>query len=562
VSSGQAVGAAAAAAAPTSPVFEADGFVIRAWQHPSSLRSPPKVNDKFANAFPVTDLGFSASRPQPQVLQRDLWPAASEGQGAAAPGAPAGSAGAAAEADPPPRAAGSAVAVAVGQAAPSPTPREVYRQRQRWIRTYAEHSSELRTCAPRLEEAEQEPLAHDAAPPANPEHPVDRFETPAVATVPADEVAQGEAHAHRAQASQATATVSDASTQTETMQRDSVSCQTEQAHATVPEEAQPSASAPLSATEQLAALDGKSPSMAELDRLERLLQAEHRKIMGDLAVLPEEPAPASSVDPAQDAVHREWLDQQAVEARAPQQHNDVLRSTHEEWLAQTAAPHPPPAEPVLRGSMDGVTARVLPSSQATGVEAEVHAANDLVAQRMEAEMAAQLHTGSYTVAGPGDDLYAMEKSDLFATMPTGVTVTTAAQDYAQTEGQTEVKARSNAETDRAAEEAHMHAREVPDTATLAATRMSRRVPMHEAAAAACVGTEQQQHQQHQHQQHQQPPGSPSAESDGSGSAGMGGAQTSLESLAELEALLEEQHKQLIARGLIPADTPNGGHLQL
>jgi hypothetical protein len=43
---------------------------------------------------------------------------------------------------------------------------------------------------------------------------------------------------------------------------------------------------------------------------------------------------------------------------------------------------------------------------------------------------------------------------------------------------------------------------------------------------------------------------------------MGGTQTSLESLAELEALLEEQHKQLIARGLIPADTPNGGHLQL
>ena len=45
------------------------------------------------------------------------------------------------------------------------------------------------------------------------------------------------------------------------------------------------------------------------------------------------------------------------------------------------------------------------------------------------------------------------------------------------------------------------------------------------------------------------PGSPSAESDGS----MAAAQTSLESLAELEALLEEQHAQLIARGLIPAD---------
>ena len=34
---------------------------------------------------------------------------------------------------------------------------------------------------------------------------------------------------------------------------------------------------------------------------------------------------------------------------------------------------------------------------------------------------------------------------------------------------------------------------------------------------------------------------------------MAAAQTSLESLAELEALLEEQHAQLIARGLIPAD---------
>ena len=45
------------------------------------------------------------------------------------------------------------------------------------------------------------------------------------------------------------------------------------------------------------------------------------------------------------------------------------------------------------------------------------------------------------------------------------------------------------------------------------------------------------------------PSSPSAESDGS----MAAAQTSLESLAELEALLEEQHAQLIARGLIPAD---------
>lgn len=34
-----------------------------------------------------------------------------------------------------------------------------------------------------------------------------------------------------------------------------------------------------------------------------------------------------------------------------------------------------------------------------------------------------------------------------------------------------------------------------------------------------------------------------------------GANTSLESLAELEALLEKQHEQLIAKGLLPPDTP-------
>eukprot|EP01043_Picozoa_sp_COSAG02_P060542 COSAG02_NODE_7932_length_2780_cov_1.744498_2_plen_624_part_00 len=481
--------------APTSPVFESDGFVIRAWQHPSSLRSPPKVNDKFASTFPVTGPGFS--RPQPHKIERDLWPEAVEGQGATSISA-SGSAGA--------RSRSSAGSVGVGDVsatvvstAPKPTPRELYRQRQRWIRSYEEHSSELRSHT--MHEAEQVvPLALDDSPVTNPTVqdqilPVAGVELPVAAP-------QDEPRSTESQASQTIVSMCDACTQTETVERDCVSCQTEQAVAINQEPQDASAPSVLSATEQLAALDGKSPSMEELDRLERLLQAEHRKIMGDLATLPEE---------------------ETQQQQQQQQQSDVLKSTHEEWLAQTQG---------------------LPSVE-EGVEAEINAAQELVARRVEGETD-QLYTSEEKFSDSRNatsvDNNAQFRRDV---KPLDTVATTATSKTVQQDSAIAAEFETAATTSDTTDEPH----EYPySRETLAVDeRLSRRVPIHKVAPEACTGFEQP----------MMLSDSPSTGSDGyaSGANSMEAAHTSLESLAELEALLEEQHKQLIARGLIPADTP-------
>ena len=275
----------AAAPAPASPVFEApaDGFVIRAWQHPSSLRSPPKINTKFANVFPVTDLSGKAP--------------------AAAPAAP----------EPAERAENAAVA---GDA---PMPREIYRQRHRWIRTYSEHSSALRSAAPAPDEVDEVASMRPAAAPQEDATQAAAVQAPTQAAASqAPEEASVVAPSTESAACQTTV-MRDASTQTEPVECGAVSCQTEETAPAEPqqpkedkledsdeEEREQQPRSP-SAAQQLAALEGKSPSMAELDRLEKLLQAEHQKIMGGLADLPEA---CTAPSRQQRAVHQEWLDHQ------------------------------------------------------------------------------------------------------------------------------------------------------------------------------------------------------------------------------------------------------------
>ena len=272
----------AAAPAPASPVFEApaDGFVIRAWQHPSSLRSPPKINTKFANVFPVTELSGQAP--------------------SAAPAEPE-----------PARAENAAVA---GDA---PMPREIYRQRHRWIRTYSEHSSALRSAAPAPDEVDE---VASMRPPAAPQEDATQAAAVQAPTQAAASQAPEEAVVapNTESAACQTAVMRDASTQTEPVECGAVSCQTEETAPAEPqqpeedkledsdEEEREQQPCSPSAAQQLAALEGKSPSMAELDRLEKLLQAEHQKIMGGLADLPDACAPSHQ----QRAVHQEWLDHQ------------------------------------------------------------------------------------------------------------------------------------------------------------------------------------------------------------------------------------------------------------
>ena len=488
--------------APTSPVFEPDGFVIRAWQHPSSLRSPPKVNDKFASTFPVTGPGFS--RAQAHKIQRDLWPESTESQGVNLT-----STSDRARAGPPP-----ASTMGVGSTAPSPTPRELYRQRQRWIRTYDEHSSELRSHT--THGAEQVvPLAQEDSlvtkPTTQTEISRDLAGVQPLVAQPQDAACFTESRA-----SQTNVSVCDACTQTETLERDSVCCQTEEVTAIRPEETAirpEELQSVLSATEQLAAMDGKSPSMEELDRLERLLQAEHRKIMGDLATLPEEN-------------HHRHHHHHHQQQQQQQQQFDVLKSTHDEWLAQT---------------------QVVPSVDKQ-IEAESIAAQQLVSRRMETEKA-QVHTAldkfSYARAETSVCNEPTHRRDAWSL--DAVATTASRKTIQQLDSACAAELEDATQVYRNVDQPHEHLHRHNRGTFATGLRASRRVPIREDAAGACTGFGQP----------MQSPDSPSTEPDGYGSEpnGLEAAHTSLESLAELEALLEEQHKQLIARGLIPADTP-------
>jgi len=291
---------------------------------------------------------------------------------------------------------------------------------------------------------------------------------------------------------------------------------------------------------------------AELDRLEKLLQAEHQKIMGGLALLPPEEAASASTQGSATAVHQEWLDQQASEASGAvwrEEHEAVLRSTHEQWLAHNSPP--PPAEEELKFSEDAAAQEEPAATSSIAVDAEVSFANDLVARRMEAEMA-QLQTlvaTNDTSTGPLASTYAAAAGVTRVPYAAETETETPANDPAAAAWSfpedSYTAATAGDIQDEGEYEYRQQMQELPGTPTQLAVRMSRRIPMEDATSFSTEGQPE-------------APGSPySAESDGSGGS-MAAVQTSLESLAELEALLEEQHKQLIARGLIPADTPNNG----
>ena len=225
-----------------------------------------------------------------------------------------------------------------------------------------------------------------------------------------------------------------------------------------------------------------------------------------------------------------------------EEHEAVLRSTHEQWLAHNS---PPPAEEELEFSEETAAQEEPAAASSIAVDAEMTFANDLVAQRMEAEMA-QLQTlgmaTNNTSGGPLASTYATARVP-YAETETETTANDPAAAAWSFPDESYTAAVAGGTQDDEGYEYRQQMQELRGTPTHLAARLSRRIPMEDATSTLTEG------------QPPVAPGSPySAESDGSGGS-MAAVQTSLESLAELEALLEEQHKQLIARGLIPADTP-------
>lgn len=248
-----------------SPVFDKQGsppsakqvnrFVIRAWQHPSGLRSPPKVNAKFMPMC-VTMAGGAQVEHLTAVSNLRDSPSRLGDEGA-------------------------------DNATASPTPRELYRKR--WIRTYEEHSSMLRSSAP-----ESEPVSTHGGGVSTAASTQTLPRTRETATETLHSPAE-----HRAVAVQSV-TMCDAGTQTEEVsvewavtQTDDPKQTTAPADISVSEpgaiysESEETKGEP-SAAEQLAMMkvNVQPPSMEELERLEKMLHAEHQKLMGSLGDQP------------------------------------------------------------------------------------------------------------------------------------------------------------------------------------------------------------------------------------------------------------------------------------